>query len=293
MPSNDSVEAWLTRGMEAYQKQRFDEAVEHFEKAVARDSGSVQAHLALGVGRLTLYKRRPSPPSPDYLSAQRDVLESELRAYREQQAATLREQNSTNWPLAEKNLQRAHQLDTQNKLVIEYLCVLYFVWKDPLEEERDRLEEAKHWLERLAELDPEHKYANFYCGMILTTRARKLLPNYGRLPPLPEPDLTSLRAKVGPLLEEAKRHLSRALSLDREHRGAWSLMDDVASMQAYLADPDQAARDLREKLEREFRAARRQAAGTLGPSATITFRPSPEALAEARARPFPPNPWWI
>jgi hypothetical protein len=54
--------------------------------------------------------------------------------------------------------------------VVEYLCALYFLWKDP-DEQIDRLDEAKHWLERLAELDPRNNYANFYCGMILTTKA--------------------------------------------------------------------------------------------------------------------------
>jgi hypothetical protein len=132
--------------------------------------------------------------------------------------------------------------------------------------------------------------------MILATKARKLLPNYDRLPPVPEPDLLSLRAKAGPLLEEAKRYLLRALSSERGHTGAGHFLDDVAPMQAYLADPDQAARDLREKLEQEFRAAQGQATGPhepLSSSATITFHLSPEALAEARAHPFPPNPWWI
>ncbi len=68
-----NTEAWLARGIEAYQKQRFDEAAEHFEKAVSTDSGAVHAHLALGATRLTLYKRRPSPPSHDYFSAERDI----------------------------------------------------------------------------------------------------------------------------------------------------------------------------------------------------------------------------
>ena len=213
----------------------------------------------------------------------------------------LAEQNSTNWALAEKSLKRANELDPQDQLVIEYLCVLYFAWKDPLEES-DRMDEAKQWLERLAELYPEHKYANFYCGMILSAKARKLLPSYGRFPPLPEPDLASLRTKVSPLLEQASRHLARTLTLDREHAAALHFIDEVTSMQAYLIDPDQAACDLRDKATELFRnqwqagAAERRTAGPAvppGPSTTITFRLSPEALAEDRARPFPPNPWRV
>jgi len=225
-----------------------------------------------------------------------------LRTYREEEKGILAEQNLTNWPLAEKSLKRANQLDPQNNLVVEYLCALYFAWKDPLDEENDRMDEAKQWLERLVELHPEHKYANFYCGMILSAKARKLLPNYGRFPPWPEPDLASLRMKVSPLLEEASRHLARALALHGAHTAASHFVDKVTSMQAYLADPDKAARDLRDKLTESFRkhwqarATEGQTAGPAvpsGPSATITFRLSPEALAEDRARPFPPNPWRI
>ncbi len=76
----------------------------------------------------------------------------------------------------------------------------------------------------------------------------------------------------------------------------------LAEMALYLADPDKAARDLRDKLEESFRkqwqaaATKRQAAepdAGLDAPATITFRLSPEALAEDRERPFPPNPWRI
>ena len=51
-----SAEAWLALGIEAYQQLRLTEAAAHFEQAVAVDSRSVQAHLALGAARLTLYK---------------------------------------------------------------------------------------------------------------------------------------------------------------------------------------------------------------------------------------------
>ena len=59
------VEALLARGMEAYLDRRFDEATEHFEKAVAIDSSSVQANLALGSARFTSYMRGSFPPPPD------------------------------------------------------------------------------------------------------------------------------------------------------------------------------------------------------------------------------------
>ena len=296
------AEARMANGIEAYQKHNFDEAAEHFEKAVAIAPGSLDAHLALGATRLTLYQRRPSPTSSNYLVERRDITEQELMEYREKEKAILAEQNRTNWPLAETSLKRANQLDPRNELVVEYLCVLYFSWKDPTDEEADRLDNAKQWFERLAELNPEHTHANFYVGMILTTKARKLLPNFGQFPSTPEPDLSSRRRLVEPLLEEASRHFARAQAVSGDQTGAAFFGDDVASMRVYLDDPENSARDLRDKFDNAFRehskkmkASERQG-GESAPDvnlprlhSTSVLKPGPKS----RPRKFPPNPWLI
>ena len=296
MASDDrSAEAWLARGIDAYTKRRFDEAAEDFEQAVASDSTSVQAHLALGAARLTLYLRGSFLPAPDFSA--HDFPEDEWEAFDQRERSMRAEQNSTNWPLAEKSLRRANELDPQNKLVVEYLCALYSYWKDPLDN-ADRYDDAKRWLERLAELAPAHTYANFQCGLLLTSKAHKLLPNYGRFPSVPEPDLASLRAKAGPVLEEARQHLARALALHGDRTAASLFLDRITSMETYLADPEKSARELHEKfmpLFHEHMEAQKQANGDAEPSdsATISFHLTPEALAEDRERPFPPNPWRI
>ncbi|MFL6446164.1 MAG: tetratricopeptide repeat protein [Bryobacteraceae bacterium] len=293
------VGPWLARGIEAYGQERFSHALELFEKAVAVDPESLPAHLAVGAAYLTLYRKRPSPPLPDVTSAGYEVWEREFRLHQDNANAILAEQNATSWPRAEKSLRTANRLDPDGPLVVEYLGALYYSWKDPLDES-DRFDEAKRWLDRLLELYPEHKYANFYCGMILIAQAHKLLPDYGRFPPLREPDLPSLRLKVGPMLEEASRYFTRQLTVVREHTAASYFIDEITSMQAYLKDPEQAARELSAKLTESFRnhVQPRMAASESGgvavadaQSETITFRLSPEALAEDRARPFPPNPW--
>jgi hypothetical protein len=71
------------------------------------------------------------------------------------------------------------------------------------------------------------------------------------------------------------------------------LMEELASMRAYLADPDKAAKRLRDKFQEMFR--QHSAGESAGPtsSATMTFELSPVAIAEDRERPFPPNPWRI
>src|SRR3954468_2005395 len=156
-----SAEAWLARGIEAYQSKYFDEACEYFENAIRVDSNFVQAHLALGATHLTLYKKRPAGFLPD-LPTEMESLEREWAAYEERERKIIAEQNSTNWPIAERSLKRANELDPENDFIIEYLCALYFSWKDPLNENNDRMYEAKRWFERLLEVRPEHKLANAY-----------------------------------------------------------------------------------------------------------------------------------
>ena len=125
------------------------------------------------------------------------------------------------------------------------------------------------------------------------------MPNCGRYPAVPEPDLASLRKKVSPVLEEAVRHLERASAFDRNQTGVAHFLQDVSMMQLYLEDPDLATSKLREEQEALFNNYRKQReSGTArepgrGSSETITFQLSPEAIAEDMARPFPPNPWRI
>jgi len=218
-----------------------------------------------------------------------------LVSYEEERSAFIAQQNATNWPLAEKSLKKANQLDPQNKLIVQYICVLYSFWKDPLTEENGRADEAICWLERLAELDPTDYNPNLSCATLLTMGARKLLPNYGRFPALPEPDLPSLRTKVGPLLDEASRHLTRAaekLRSDQQRAGLQYFVDEIASMRIYLTDPEQAAREAYDKAMELYRK-HSQPGGTAQTEAGITFTLTAEGIAEDIARPFPPNPWRI
>ena len=104
------------------------------------------------------------------------------------------------------------------------------------------------------------------------------------------------------MFTRAKRAPIALCALCGEQTAASHLIGGVTSMQAYLADPDNATRDLRDKTEETFRkhwqvtAAQKQTAqpdAPLDALATITFRLSAEALAEDREPPFPPNPWRI
>src|SRR5579875_1030782 len=154
-PEDLGAEALLAGGIDAYQKQQFERAADHFERAAALAPNSIPAYLSAGVARFTLAKIGYFPAPPASALAGHQLREDEWAAHARQEKRMRAEQNSTNWPLAETSLRHANELDPQNQIVVEYLCALFFLWKDP-EEKIDRLDEAKHWLERLVELDPRN-----------------------------------------------------------------------------------------------------------------------------------------
>jgi hypothetical protein len=86
-----------------------------------------------------------------------------------------------------------------------------------------------------------------------------------------------------------------AATLVEDQFGIKHFLERIGSIKVYLVDPDQAARDLREKHTQTFRKHMQasEAGASARSSATITFQLTPKALAEDRERRLPPNPWRI
>src|SRR5437868_10018146 len=128
------AQTWIDRGKEAYWHFQLAEAAQDFEKAVAADPGSMEAHLCLGVVSLFLYQNGVGDARQKFfhvLDRQRPLSHAEADTELNRTQALIAEQNSTNGKRAEENLQQALQLDGKNKLAMEYIAALYHTWLDP------------------------------------------------------------------------------------------------------------------------------------------------------------------
>ena len=172
------TQTWIDRGTEAYWRLQISEAAQAFEKAVAIDPQSTQARLCFGVACFFLYQNG--------LSDAQTSFESEMTAELDRIRGLITEQNSTNGKRAEENLQQALHLEPQNKLAMAYLAALYHAWSDSTDpwgnKRRSRLTEAQHWYRRLLEIDPQHKFANYICGVIDWEKGFELLRSSGNYP---------------------------------------------------------------------------------------------------------------
>jgi tetratricopeptide (TPR) repeat protein len=306
-----NVQTWIDRGREAYGHRHLPEAADDFEKAVATDPQSVQAHLCFGVACLFLYQNGVSEAQPRFFDPDnhRTWSRTDMAAELDRVRAVVGEQNATNGKRAEDNLQQALQLDPRNTLATEYLAALYYHWLDPKTDSlgnrrRSRLTDALHWYRRILEIDPEHKFANQACGVIEWEEAFELMRSSGSYRrPLPNEEARrSLRAQIAPLLDDSTRNLLRSLEIDPNNWQSMSSLIYVKCAQAYVADTNDEQTRARSEADEWTRKvnqileAKAKAAGQPwppGPIATITFRAVPQTSqpgGKPALPPFPPDP---
>ncbi|MBV8550328.1 MAG: hypothetical protein JOY54_03430 [Acidobacteriaceae bacterium] len=311
MSSGDNdAQAWIDRGVEAYWHMNLADAAQNFEKAVALDPQSVRARLCFGVTSLFLYQNGVSEVNVNFLDVPggRPPKRAEMAAEVDRVRALIGEQNATNGKRAEDNLQQALQLDPQNELVMEYLAALYYAWIDPNTDwlgtkRRSRLDEAKHWYERILEMNREHRFANHVCGAIDWQKAFDLMRSSGSYPrPLPNEEARrSLHTQISPLLDASTRNLLRAIEIDPASRNAMTFLGFVKKAQAYIAatnddrlrargEADEWFHKVRQILEAQAKTAGQP--WPPGPIAKLTFRAVPQTSPTGKAATpaFPPDP---
>ncbi|MEZ5353749.1 MAG: hypothetical protein R2762_14010 [Bryobacteraceae bacterium] len=295
-PGTDPARKWIDQGKLAYQQMQLSEAYAHFEKAVTADPGSVEARLCFGVICLFQYQNGSTDLIPEFYLAteepswSEDDISAEIERVREA-LATL---NATHGRRAEENLLRAIELDRGNALAMEYLAYLYFDWLDndtdsPGATRASRLTEAKHWYKQILEIYPEHRFANYVCGVIDWKRAFELIRSSGTFPlPLPSEEVRqSLHSQVTPLLDEAVRNLLRALEIDPEDPYPSRYMSLVKDLQSYVAaTKEESSRASAEAGDWNRRTKQRPRSGA------ISFAPV-EQTGNVAPQLFPPDPKWM
>ena len=169
-------------------------------------------------------------------------------------------------------------------------------------------DDARHWYAQIAERNPQHRYAHYACGVIDYNKAFVLIRSTSGFPrPLADEETRrSLRANVGPLLEDSAANFLRSLETDPNNSDAMTYMGFVKSDEAYIAESmDESARlraeaaDWYRKVD-QIKAAHAKATGQPWPGniAAISFKripgkpPIPSFPPDARFMipPAPPPP---
>jgi tetratricopeptide (TPR) repeat protein len=308
MFSGETAQTWLEKGAEAFANRRMAEAAQDFQNAVEADPHSVKAQISLGGIYLIQYQNgvaAAEQPDP------RKLTQAEVAAKMEKRRAQLAEQNATNAAKAEEHLKQAVQLDPRYEPAMEYLAALYFWWRDPAGEVWQvwaRRDDARHWYAQIAERNLQHRYAHYACGVIDYNQAFVLIRSTSGFPrPLADEETRrSLRAKVGPLLENSAANFLRALEIDPNNSDAMTYLGFVKNDEAYIAETmDDSARlraeaaDWHRKVD-QIKAAHAKATGQPWPGniAAISFKripgkpPIPSFPPDARFMipPAPPPP---
>ncbi|MCS7024161.1 MAG: tetratricopeptide repeat protein [Bryobacteraceae bacterium] len=209
----------LNKGVQAYKNAKYAEAVEHFKKSVELDPTFPTARLYLATAYMSQYI--PGAESPENLEFHRSAKENFLKVL---------EQNPS------------------DKIAVASLASLHYSQAQAipkLEDKLAKLDEARVWYQKLAEVDPENKEAYYSLGVIVWAKWYPALmearAKLGMKPSDPGPlkdkkVREELKAKYGPMIEEGIKHLEKALQIDKEYDDAMAYMNLLIRERADLAE---------------------------------------------------------
>ena len=212
---NDPATQETAKGIAAFEKAEYPNAVEHFRAALFWDAGCASARLHLAAAYFQQYF--PGAVTPDNLAM----------------ADAAREQ-----------FDRILEQEPENQTALALLASLCF-------NER-KLAEATKWYGKLIQVNPDNKEAFYTLGVIVWTRCyqpvRKAREDLGMKPDEPGPIKdevvrTKLRTDSLPVLEEGLADLERALAIDPEYDDAMAYMNLLYRVRADLEDSPQGYRD--------------------------------------------------
>jgi tetratricopeptide (TPR) repeat protein len=209
----------LNKGVQAYKAAKYAEAVEHFKKSVELDPTFPTARLYLATAYMSQYI--PGAESPENIEFHRSAKEQFLKVL---------EQNPG------------------DKIAVASLASLHYSQAQgipKLEDKLAKLDEAKVWYQKLAEVDPQNKEAYYSLGVIVWAKwypalmeARAKLGMKAEDPgPLKDKKVKDeLKEKYGPLIEDGIKNLEKALEIDKEYDDAMAYMNLLIRERADLAD---------------------------------------------------------
>jgi Tetratricopeptide repeat len=205
----------LNKGVQAYKSGKFEEAIDHFQKAVNKDPSLKMTHLYLA----TAYAQQvvPATDSP----ANNKIAQQAINAYQD----VLKE-------------------DPNDTTAIKGIASIYF--------NTNKFDEAKKWQQRVLSADPKDAEAYYTIGVIDWGQARKnslnvlgangLTDKGDGNPTLPKKECQKLVEQNTPLVDEALDSLHKAVDLRPNYEDAMAYINLSYRRKAELECGDEAAR---------------------------------------------------
>jgi len=209
----------LNKGVAAFKNAKYTDAVEHFKTAVDLDPNNPNARLYLATAYMSQYI--PGAESPE---------------------------NLQNAKAASDQFLKVLEQDPKNTLAVTSLASLHYSeaqGSTGLEAKFKKLDEAKEWYEKLAQIDDKNKEAYYSLGVItwakwypqLATARAKLGMKPEDPGPIKDKKLKEeLKAQYGPMVENGIKNLQKALEVDPQYDDAMAYMNLLIRERADLAD---------------------------------------------------------
>lgn len=213
----------LNKGVQAFKTAKYSQAVDHFKEAVQLDPEFPTARLYLATAYMSQYI--PGAESPE---------------------------NQQNAEAAEQEFLKVLEQDPVNTVAISSLASLHYnqaQGNQPMDQKMAKLDEARQWYSKLAQVEPTNKEAYYSLGVITWAKwypelmsARAKL---GMKPEDPGPIKDNkireeLKAKWAPVIEDGITNLEKALQVDPEYDDAMAYMNLLIRERADLAETPQA-----------------------------------------------------
>ncbi|MCC7156048.1 MAG: hypothetical protein IT161_15840 [Bryobacterales bacterium] len=243
----------LNKGVAAFKNAKFSDAVDFFRQAVELDPSFPTARLYLAMAYMNQYiPGAESPENMKFAQNARDQFEKVLSD------------------------------DPKNTTAIESIASLLYQQAQgapKLEDKLKKLDEAKVWYAKLAEVDPSKKEAFYSLGVITWAKWypawKEARDKMGMKPDAPGPFKdkkvrAELQEKYGPMIDDGIKSLDKALEVDKEYDDAMAYLNLLIRERADLRDtPEEWKKDtdladnwMQKALEtRKIKAERQPATG--------------------------------
>ena len=212
----------LNQGVLAFKNAKYNEAVGHFQQAIALDESNPYARLYLATAYMSQWiPGAESPENTEMANKARDEFNKVLEKNPNDPTAIA--------SLASLSYNEASSLPPDKKL--------------------EKLDEAAKWYKKLIEVDPKNKEAYYSLGVIawakwypqdMLARANAHMKPEDPGPLKDKKVKEELKTQYGPIIEEGMNDLNKALEIDPKYEDAMSYLNLLIREKADLLDsPDE------------------------------------------------------